>query len=85
MAEGTPAEITARIGLRRVRFRAAAVPDVEPVARSVFEEGVVTIYTPDSDLLVRRLVEARCSFSELEVLPARLEEAFVALTRDGTR
>ena len=85
VAEGTPEEITGRIGLRRVRFRAAAVPDIEPVARSVFEEGVVTIYTPDSDLLVRRLVEARCSFTELEVLPARLEEAFVTLTRDDTR
>ena len=40
------------------------------------------MYTSDSDRLVRRLVESRCGFSELEVLPASLEDAFVSLTRD---
>jgi len=82
VAEGTPRDVTSRIALRRVRFKAAAVPDIEPVAHSVFEDGVVTLYTPSSDLLVRRLVETRVQFSELEVLPAGLEEAFVRLTRD---
>ena len=79
VVEGTPREVTNRIALRRVRFRASAVPDIDPVARWVFEAGVVTIYTPDADRLVRRLVEARCDFSELEILPASLEEAFVSL------
>ena len=83
VAEGTPRDITGRIALRRVRFRAARVPDVEPVARSAFEAGLVTLYTPDADLLVRRLVETRVAFSELEVLPAGLEEAFVSLTREA--
>lgn len=83
VAEGTRRDITSRIGLRRVRFRAEAVPeDLEPVARSGFEAGVVTLYTPDADRLVRRLVESGAAFSELEVLPAGLEEAFVALTRE---
>ena len=82
VAEGTPRAITSRIALRRVRFRAAGVPDVEPVAQSAFEAGLVTLYTPDADLLVRRLVETRVAFSELEVLPAGLEEAFVSLTRE---
>ena len=82
VAEGTRREITSRIALRRVRFRAAAVPDLEPVARSAFEAGVVTLYTPDADRLVRRLVETRVAFSDLEVLPAGLEEAFVALVRE---
>lgn len=82
VAEGTRREVTSRIALRRVRFKAAAVPDVEPVARSTFQAGVATLYTPDADLLVRRLVETRTGFSELEVLPAGLEEAFVSLTRD---
>ena len=85
VAEGTRQEITSRIALRRVRFKAAAVPDIAPVTQSAFEAGVVTLYTSDADLLVRRLVEARCAFSELEVLPARLEEAFVSLTREGPR
>ena len=83
VAEGTRRDITSRIALRRVRFRAAAVPEVEPVARSAFEAGVVTLYTPDADRLVRRLVETGVAFSELEVLPAGLEEAFVSLTREG--
>ena len=82
VAEGTPREVTSRIALRRVRFKAAAVPDIEPVARSVFEDGVATLYTPNADLLVRRLVETQVEFSDLEVLPAGLEEAFVRLTRD---
>lgn len=82
VAEGTREDITRRIALRRVRFRAAAVPDLEPVARSAFEAGVVTLYTSDADLLVRRLIEARTAFSGLEVLPAGLEEAFVSLIRE---
>ena len=82
VAEGTRRDITSRISVRRVRFRAEAVPEVEPVARSAFDAGVVTLYTPDSDRLVRRLVESGAPFSELEVLPAGLEEAFVALTRE---
>ena len=82
VAEGTRREITSRIALRRVRFRAAAVPKVEPVARSAFDAGVVTLYTPDADRLVRHLVESGVAFSDLEVLPAGLEEAFVSLTQE---
>ena len=83
VAEGTRREVTSRVALRRVRFRAAAVPDVEPVARSTFEAGVATLYTPDADRLVRRLVETGAAFRDLEVLPSGLEEAFVSLTREG--
>ena len=82
VAQGTPRDVTSRIALRRVRFRAAAIPDLEPVAHSALEKGVVTLYTPNADLLVRRLFETQVEFSELEVLPAGLEEAFVRLTRD---
>lgn len=82
VVEGTPRDVASRIALRRVRFRGTAVPDIEPVVRSVFQDGIVTLYTPNSDLLVRRIVDAQIEFSELEVLPAGLEEAFVRLTRD---
>ena len=82
VAEGTPRDVTSRIARRRVRFRAAAIPDIEPIAHSAFEDGVVTLYTQHSDLVVRRLIETRVDFSDLEVLPAGLEEAFVRLTRD---
>jgi len=83
VAEGTPRDVTSRIALRRVRFRADTIPDIKPVAHSAFEEGVVTLYTPNSDLLVRRMIETRVEFGDLEVLPAGLEEAFVRLTRDN--
>ena len=53
VAEGTPAEITGRIALRRVRFKATAIPDVGPVSHRSLDAGVVTLYTTDSDLLVR--------------------------------
>ena len=43
---------------------------------------MVALYTPDADRLVRSLVETGAAFSELEVLPAGLEEAFVSLTRE---
>lgn len=82
VAEGTPRDVTSRIALRRVRFRAAAIPDLDPIAHGGLEEGVVTLYTPNSDLLVRRMIETQVEFSELEVLPIGLEEAFVRLTRD---
>ena len=82
VAQGTPRDVTSRIALRRVRFRAAAIPDLEPVAHSALEKDVVTLYTPNADLLVRRLFETQVEFSELEVLPAGLEEAFVRLTQD---
>ena len=84
VTEGTPAEITGRIALRRVRFKASALPDVGPVSHRSFDAGVVTLHTTDSDLLVRRLVEERIEFIDLEVLPARLEEAFMSLTRDAS-
>ena len=84
VAEGTPREVTDRIALRRVRFRAPAVPDIGPYAHCVLEAGFVMIYTADADQLVRRLVEGRVAFSELEILPASLEDAFVSLTRDDT-
>ena len=84
VAEGTPAEITGRIALRRVRFKAAAIPAIGPVAHGSIDAGVVTLYTTDSDLLVRRLVDEHVEFNDLEVLPARLEEAFMSLTRDAS-
>ncbi len=80
---GTCEEITARISVRRVRFRAGSVPDIGPIDRKEFEDGVVTLYTPDADRLVRELVAGSVEFSGLEVLPAQLEEAFVSLTEKG--
>ena len=80
VASGRPDEIKARVALKRVRLRAAAIPSLPHVARAEETDGVHTLYTNDADALVRVLVTSGAAFSDLEVLPASLEEAFVVLT-----
>ena len=80
IADGSMAAIRARVGLRRLRLRAARLPPLDGIARQTLEDGVHTLYSADSDALVRALVAAGVPFSELEVLPATLEDAFRALT-----
>lgn len=84
IAEGTVAQIKARVGLRQVRFRAAEVPPLEGVSKLERQGGSFVLYTPDSDAVVRQLVE-QVTFSDLEVQPVSLEEAFIALTGDPRR
>jgi ABC-2 type transport system ATP-binding protein len=81
-AEGTVAEIKARVGLRQVRFQASAVPQIEGVSRLERNNGSFVLYTPNSDAVVRQLVEEQVNFSDLEVKAVSLEEAFVALTAE---
>lgn len=80
VAEGTVGEIKARVGLRQVRFRAPEVPSLEGVSKLERENGTIVLYTPDSDAVVRQLVQKNVPFSDLEVQSVSLEEAFVALT-----
>jgi len=79
-AEGSVAEIKARVGLRQVRFKAADLPLLEGVSRLERDNGKIVLYTTNSDAIVRQLVEQRVEFSDLEVRAVSLEEAFVALT-----
>ncbi|GEM87392.1 ABC transporter ATP-binding protein [Meiothermus granaticius] len=85
IAEGSVAEIKARVGLRQVRFTAGEVPQLPGVSRSETENGVVTLYTPDSDAVLRQLVALEVPFSNLEVTPVSLEQAFIALTEGNSR
>ncbi len=80
IADGTTAAIRAQVGLRRVRLRTSEPLAVGPVARQSLEDGVHTLYTADSDALVRTLVTSGIAFHDLEILPATLEDAFLALT-----
>ncbi len=82
LAVGTVAEIKARIGLKRVAFRARQLPELPGVARAERSGDRHTLYTADADRLVRALVEAGVAFYELEVQPLPLEEAFLLLTRE---
>lgn len=69
-----------------VRRRVGATPQISGFPPGLKVREIVAFvaahYPADADLLVRRLVETRTAFSELEVLPAGLEEAFVSLTRN---
>jgi len=80
IAEGTVGEIKARVGLRQVRFSAPEVPDLAGVSKLERDNGTVILYTPDSDAVVRQLVQKNVPFRDLEVRAVSLEEAFVALT-----
>ena len=88
VADGPGATLRAAVATRRVRF-VVDQPD-ERVLDSL--EGVtdievrgtgVVLNTLDADASVKDLVRKGVSFRDLEVTGARLEEAFMALTRGG--
>jgi len=84
VAEGTPAEIKARVAGRKIRCRtaltlaeASALPGVRAARR---EGGVTEVFTNNADRAVRELLQRDPALSGLEVEGADLEEAFLALT-----
>ena len=79
-AAGGITEIRARVALSRVSFAAPAVPDMPGLAAATYSAGRVSVATTDADALVRDLVARAVPFSELEVRPAPLEDAVLALT-----
>ncbi len=79
LTEGSPDEIKRRVGLRRVRFAAATLPDLSGVKKVEREGDRYTLWTANADALVRELVLSGAEFSDLEVLPVSLEEAFLAV------
>ena len=85
VADGTVAEIRHTVAIKRVRFRAPRADPGDlmtlPAVRHVqTDDGVVTLDTADADATVGALYRSPVSFSDLEVVGAGLEEAFVALT-----
>ena len=76
--------VRSRVRQRRVSLRASALPDLAHVLHSEVRDGDRwSLFTDDADALVRELVRADVGFTDLEVAPASLEEAFLALTADG--
>jgi ABC-2 type transport system ATP-binding protein len=78
--EGSVDDVRREAGLTRVRLRAARLPTLPAVVNAESRLDRHTIFTDRSDELVAALVASGEPFTELEVAPARLEEAFVALT-----
>jgi ABC-2 type transport system ATP-binding protein len=87
IAEGTPAAIKARVGGKTVRFRAAGL-DEGRVATLAGVGGVrrtgdtFEFYTLQPADALGRLFAAGVALSELDVVGAGLEEAFLAITRE---
>jgi len=79
-ADGTLADVRSLVPARRVRLRAADLPELVGVERSNRNGDRYELWTADSDALVRQLVTTGIGFRDLEVATASLEEAFLALT-----
>lgn len=88
LAEDTPAGIKARASGKRVRAGTrlpAALIASWPEALAVQMDGErCEIRTAQPEALLRRLLAADASLSDLEVLPLSLEEAFLTLTANAT-
>jgi ABC-2 type transport system ATP-binding protein len=78
--EGSVDDLRRQAGLTRVNLRAARLPALPAVVGAESRLDRHTLYTDRSDALVAALVASGEPFTELEVTPARLEDAFVALT-----
>jgi ABC-2 type transport system ATP-binding protein len=80
IAEGSPAEVKARTGLKRIRIEADALPELPGVARATRAGRVHMLYASDPGPVVNLLVERGVPLEGLEVTPVTLEEAFLSLT-----
>ncbi|HEY4575932.1 MAG TPA: ABC transporter ATP-binding protein, partial [Thermoanaerobaculia bacterium] len=88
IAEGTPAEIKARVAGRKIRCR-TALPLAEvaalPGVRDARREGELTeLFAAEAERAVFELLRRDPQLSALEVRGADLEEAFLTLTRSET-
>jgi ABC-2 type transport system ATP-binding protein len=85
VAEGTPNEIKAKVGAKRVRFRApgfdnARLALLPGVQRASQVADMVEVYTMQPEALLASLFAEGVEIRELEVVGAGLEEAFLSLT-----
>ena len=85
VAEGTIDEIRARVGQSRITYRGEVREDLPGVTRLERVGEEVVILARDADAVVRALVTRGVAFCELQVRPASLEEAFVAITEGNLR
>jgi len=90
LADGTPAEIKARAGAKRISFRLDNVSEPYllglPGIVSVDLRGdVVQIQSSDSDATLYALLDAGYRPRELEVGSLGLEQAFLAITAEDDR
>lgn len=83
VADGSVSQVRGLVGLTRVSFQTRTATDLTAlprVSQAVESDGRVEVLSDDADAFVRALVRQDVDFRRLEVRPASLEEAFLALT-----
>ena len=87
-SEGSPQEIKDKVASRRVRcvttVRAEQLATLPSVQRVQYDRATLEIFTNDAEAVVRELLERDDKLSNLEVLGAGIEEAFLALTSEDS-
>jgi ABC-2 type transport system ATP-binding protein len=89
IAEGSPAEIKAQTAGKRIRCITSLAIDtlrqIPGVTEVKEDREAFEIHTPEAEPVVRELLARDTDLSGLEVSAAGLEEAFLALTTDGSK
>ena len=80
VAEGSPKDVKARTGLKRIRIEADGLPELPGVARATRAGRLHTLYAADPGAVINSLVEHGVPLEGLEVTSVSLEEAFLSLT-----
>jgi ABC-2 type transport system ATP-binding protein len=87
IAEGTPAEIKAQTGGKRIRcitaLSVASLLRIPGVTDARQDREAVEIHAGEVEPVVRALLARDASLSGLEITSAGLEDAFLALTQDN--
>ncbi|HZQ18466.1 MAG TPA: ABC transporter ATP-binding protein [Terriglobales bacterium] len=88
IAEGSPAEIKARSAGKKIRcltyLSADLIRSLPGVADVQQDRGATVIHTSTAENVLRDLFRRDLEISELEVIGAGLEDAFLALTQENT-
>jgi ABC-2 type transport system ATP-binding protein len=79
LADDSVPAVRGLVGVHRVSLIAPTMPVLPGVVSTEESEGRLHFLTTDADQLVRDLVRSEVDFSDLEVRPTTLEEAFLAL------
>lgn len=82
IADGGIAEIRGRVRLKRVTLTDPVLPELVGVASIERDADRAHLLTNDAGALVRELVTAGASFTDIEIESASLEDAFLAITGD---
>ncbi|WP_433418623.1 ABC transporter ATP-binding protein [Microtetraspora malaysiensis] len=80
LVDDTVPAVRGMVSARRVSLVAEDLPELPGVLGSERADGRIDLVTTDPDRLVVELVRSRMPFSGLEIRPATLEEAFLAIT-----